>query len=259
MDDNGPNIINDATVTGNANIPNWTSNFTDIKFEFFTQDSGPCLPEYFDVSLATALDYFNLLFRPEIFSDIKYHTNNYAIFKQEEIWRNRNNPEYIDSVWQETTVEELKALFGINISMGLNRLPQYKLYWHQNDFTGNSGVEKTMTCRRYQKLNQYLHVSNRANEPAWNSADCDKLYKIPLVLNMVWDKFAESYKPGQNQMIDEGMIAFKDRLSYVQYLPTKQSREELRYRCAVMLIQHICINLGYIMVNRKTLSFSQTW
>ena len=70
--------------------------------------------------MATALDYFNLLFKPEIFSDIREHTNNYAIFKQEEIWRNRNNSDYVDSVWQETTVEELKALFGINNFMGLN-------------------------------------------------------------------------------------------------------------------------------------------
>ena len=39
-------------------------------------------------------------------------------------------------------LEELKALFGINILMGLNPLPQYKLYWHQNDFISNSGVKK---------------------------------------------------------------------------------------------------------------------
>ena len=45
-------------------------------------------------------------------------------------------------MWQETTAEELKALFGVNILMGLNPLPQYKLYWHQNDFTGKSGVKK---------------------------------------------------------------------------------------------------------------------
>ena len=32
-----------------------------------------------------------------------------------------------------------------------------------------------------------------------------------------------------------------------------QSREELRYGCAVMLIQHICINLRCILVDRKTL------
>ena len=152
FDDNGPNTINVATVTTNANIPNWTTNFTNITIGPFTQDSGPCLPENLDVSVATVLDYFNLLFKPEIFSYIKNHTNNYAIFKQEETRTNRNNPDYVGCVWQETTVEELKALFGINIVMGLNPLPQYKLCWHQNDFIGNSGVKRKMTCRRYQKL-----------------------------------------------------------------------------------------------------------
>ena len=42
-----------------------------------------------------------------------------------------------------------------------------------------------MTCRRYQMLTQYQHVSDRANEPAQNSADYDKLYKVHQVLNMV--------------------------------------------------------------------------
>ena len=93
--------------------------------------------------------------------------------------------------------------------MGLNPLPQYKLDWHQNDFIGNSRIKKTVTCKRYQKLTQYLNVSDRANEPAQNSADFDKLYKIHPVLNMVQDSFAENYKPGQNQTTDEGMIAFK--------------------------------------------------
>ena len=120
--------------------------------------------------MATALDYFNQLFKPEIFRDIKDHINNYAIFKQEEIQRNKNNPDYVDIVWQETTVEESKALFCINILIGLNTLSQYKLYWHQNDYIGNSGVKKAMTCRKYQKVTQYLHVSDRANEPAQSSA-----------------------------------------------------------------------------------------
>ena len=66
LDDNGLNTINDATVTANTNIPNWITNFTDITMEPFTQDSGPCLPENFDVFVATALDYFNLC------SDQKY-------------------------------------------------------------------------------------------------------------------------------------------------------------------------------------------
>ena len=35
LDDNAPNTLNDA-VTANANIPNWTTNFTDITIEPFT-------------------------------------------------------------------------------------------------------------------------------------------------------------------------------------------------------------------------------
>ena len=66
LDDNRPNAINDATVTANTNIPNWTTNFIAITTEPFTQDSGPSLPENFDVSVATALHYFNL------FSNLKY-------------------------------------------------------------------------------------------------------------------------------------------------------------------------------------------
>ena len=87
--------------------------------------------------------------------------------------------------------------------MGLNPLQQWKLYWHQNDFTGNSEVKKLMTYKRYQNLTQYLHLSDRANEPAQNTADYDKLYKIHPVFNMVKDSFAECYKPGQNQTINE--------------------------------------------------------
>ena len=33
LDDNGPNTANDATITANANILNWTTNFTDITIE----------------------------------------------------------------------------------------------------------------------------------------------------------------------------------------------------------------------------------
>ena len=45
---------------------------------------------------------------------------------------------------------------------------------------------------------------------------------------MVQDSFAESYKPGQNQTIDEGMVAFKGRLSYVQHLLAKPIKRGIK-------------------------------
>ena len=84
-----------------------------------------------------------------------------------------------------------------------------------------------MTCRRYQKLTQYLQVSNRANESAQYSADCDKLYKIHPMLNMVWYSFSDSYTSGQNQTIED-MIVFKGRPSFIQYLPAKPIKRGIK-------------------------------
>ena len=138
-----------------------------------------------------------------------------------------NNSYYV-SVWQETTVQELKALSGINIFMGLNPLPQYKLYFYQNDFIDISGVKKNNDIHKIQKLTQCLDVSDEDSDPAQNNADYDPLYKIHPVLNMVWDSFAESYQPGQNQTIDEDMIAYKGRHSYVKYLPAKPIKRGIK-------------------------------
>ena len=85
-----------------------------------------------------------------------------------------------------------------------------------------------MKCRGYQKLIQYLHVYDMANKAAQNSVDYDKPYKIHPVLNMVWGSFAKSYKPGQNQTIDKGMIAYNSRLSYVQYVPAKPIKRRIK-------------------------------
>ena len=62
-DDKELTLLMMTSVKANANIPNWTNYFTDITTTCYTQDSGPSLPENFDVSVATALDYFNLLFK----------------------------------------------------------------------------------------------------------------------------------------------------------------------------------------------------
>ena len=45
LDDDGPNVVNHATVTANANIPYWTTNLTDQATEPITQECGPSLTE----------------------------------------------------------------------------------------------------------------------------------------------------------------------------------------------------------------------
>ena len=126
----------------------------------------------------------------------------------------------MDPKWVNTSLDEIRTLFGMNIMMGINSLPQYKLYWYKDSFLGNNGIKQTMPIGRYENLTQYLHVSDRANEPR-HKGDYDKLYKIRPVITMTQETFKEYYKPGKNQTVDKAMITFKGHLSYIQYLPPK--------------------------------------
>ena len=57
--------------------------------------------------------------------------------------------------------------------MGTNVLPQVHMYWDHDEFIGNTGIKKTFPLRRYLKLMEYLHASDRATEPGRNDANYD--------------------------------------------------------------------------------------
>ena len=112
--------------------------------------------------------------------------------------------------------------------MGINNLPQVRMYWDSNEFIGNTGIKKTFTASQYLKVMQYLHTSDRESEPPQNHPNHDKLYKIRPVLEMVQETFHNHYRPSKNQTIDEGMVAFKGRLSYMQYMPAKPIKRGIK-------------------------------
>ena len=127
------------------------------------------------------------------------------LYSKEKIRTKNNDPEYADPRWSDTSVPEMKAFLGINILMGVSALPQYHLYWHKDKFMGNASVKDTMTLKKYEKLMQYLHVSDSTTEPTGQNHD--KFYKIWPVLKMVQESFKAHYNPGKNQMVDDNVCA----------------------------------------------------
>ena len=82
-------------ANNDVNVPHeatWTTDFGDVNADAFEQPSGPNLPPGFDTATATPLDYFELLFKTEMFCKIVNHTNNYAVFKRDEIRTKNNEP-----------------------------------------------------------------------------------------------------------------------------------------------------------------------
>lgn len=126
--------------------------------------------------------------------------------------------------WQDTTSQEVKAYLGICLIMGINNLPRLAMYWFSDPFIGNTGIQNVMTKNRFEELSQYLQFSNSATELQRGEENYDCLCKVCLFLSGLLENIQKAYEPSKNLSIDEGMIAFKGRLSFLQYMPAKPTK-----------------------------------
>ncbi|XP_033730112.1 piggyBac transposable element-derived protein 4-like [Pecten maximus] len=198
----------------NVDDPEWSRDFSPITVNAFVRETGPILPENFDVNSASPIDYFHIFFNENQFSAIARHTNNYARWRLET--ENRGDPK-----WPDTNSAEIKAFIGINVLMGIQYMPETDMYWSSDDYLGNIGVKNVMPCNRFQKLSQYFHVSDRENEPVRGHENYDKLYKVRETIDHVSKTFLDRYRHSCNISVDEAMVKYTGRLSFRQYMPAK--------------------------------------
>lgn len=181
--------------------PKWSkTNFQDIEVPIFREKQGPQLPENFDVLTATPLDYLELFLTNDALEMVLKNTNKYGKWKQD-----RGNADL--PAWKkELVIDELKGFIGINVIMGLNKVPSYSCYWSRSPILGNQTIQKTMSKHRYEGISEYLHVSDREREGLPNTVEYDRLGKIRPLLDIVVPTFARYSFPKENQTIDEGKM-----------------------------------------------------
>ena len=181
----------------------WTQNFRDINLHEFNSFSGPKLPPDFDVATAKPKDYFSLFVTEEMLETITRNTNGY-----QEFVLNRKcitEPDYVDKLWTKNVdLPEMKAYLGLAILMGLTQVPRFKCYWSTCIFLGNQGFKNTIPLRRYEKITEYLHVTDRKAEPAPIGRYYDRIHKVRWFLDSLNSSFAKYHAPTRDQTIDEG-------------------------------------------------------
>ena len=195
--------------------PEWTQNFSQIHVNQFTGPLSTNFPPMFDTSIATPLDYFQLFFSDDVFSQICENTNKFKMFCVEQ--KKITSPDYTEQFWYDTTVPEIRAYFGLAILLGLLQQPRYRNYWSKDPFLGNPGVQRVFSLKRYSKLSEYLHVSDRESEANRGHQNYDKLGKIRWLYEHLRKKFSEVKHPEKPQVIDEQIMPFSGRISYIQY------------------------------------------
>ena len=83
-----------------------------------------------------------------------------------------------------------------------------------------------MTRDRLKTLMTYTHLNDNSAMPAQRHPDY-KLYKVKPLMDALLNQFEQCFYPSQQVSIDEAMIKYKGRLSFVQYMPdTYKARDE---------------------------------
>ena len=69
-----------------------------------------------------------------------------------------------------------------------------------------------------------LHFSNSSQEQARKTPNFGCLYKVHTIVNYALNKFRSNLKPSKSISVDEGMIAFRGRLSFQQFMPAERTK-----------------------------------
>ncbi len=122
------------------------------------------------------------------------------------------------------TFVELCAYFGIMLVLSIVQVPSFSMAWKTVKYFHVPGIADIMTHQRFEQLSKYFHVNDTRQNPARYQQGHDKLCHVRPVYDAVLQTCKAVYNPPMNQSIEEGMVAFKGRLSFIQYLPAKPTR-----------------------------------
>lgn len=117
-----------------------------------------------------------------------------------------------------TSPNEIKAFMGIEILMGIIRMPSFEDYWSIR--TRYSLIADVMPVKRFKKLRRLLHFQDNTA-----AANGDRLFKIRPMLDMIRANCIKT--KGENlYSIDEMMISYKGTKAgnLRQYMPKKPKK-----------------------------------
>lgn len=147
------------------------------------------------------------MFPETLVNHIVFHTNLYAT--------------QVGKRFTPTIASEINTFLGINLLMGIKRLPSYRDYWSSSPELHDHYISSLMNVNRFGWLLSHIHLNEYSVRPKKGSSDYDKLYKVRPLIKMLSETFLKCYHPTKYQSIDEAMIKFKGRSGIKQYMKDK--------------------------------------
>lgn len=175
-----------------------------------------------------AREYFGRLFTHSLWLRLRAMTNQRAAEKKIVGWEPLEFP-------------ELHAWIGINIFMGIHRLPNTRMYWDRK--YGVDRVRNVMTCLRFETIKKCWSFTDINLEHAPDHPAYDPFYKVRPLLDELNRVFPLLWSPGAWTAVDERMvaIAFKGKHKSKQFVERKPDKWGFK------LWELSCASTGYML------------
>nr|XP_022902638.1 piggyBac transposable element-derived protein 4-like [Onthophagus taurus] len=128
--------------------------------------------------------------------------------------------------WKDVTVDEFLAFCGLLIHAGVDRswyVPARELFC---DEFANPVYRATMSIFLFEEIRRFVRVDDKRTRNA--RLETDKL----AMVSYIWDLFIQQCKtcviPDTNVTIDEQLVRFRGRCTFVQYMPSKPDKYGLK-------------------------------
>lgn len=188
-----------------TNPPQWSAhNRIGMKSIPFTREEGflSPIPE-----VKSPINFFRFLVDAVFLEGIVSATNKYAF----DLFCGPSTvPGSRVSKWKDLTVEELLVFLGLLLHMGIVKLPRIQDYWKSNKLF-SSVFPNFMTRDRFLIILRCINFEKRP-DPSNRSS------KVQFLIDYFNNKMKTIYYPQKNLCIDEGMVLWRGRLQFRQYI-----------------------------------------
>lgn len=199
-------------------VTNEDVNVPKINFSTGSKNVGPQM----SVSCVEPIDFFQLFFTDQLVTNIVEQTNRYA---KEKIKEKNLSKRSIWNNWVDVTVEEMLAFIGVILNMGIIITRNLKDYWSQQHNSRIPFFSEIFRRERFQQIFWMLHLHvNVSNDKSIKT----RTQKISNYLDYIDNKFKEYFVPEKEITIDESIVKFKGRSSFVTYNPKKLTKWGIR-------------------------------
>ncbi|KAK3895096.1 hypothetical protein Pcinc_001191 [Petrolisthes cinctipes] len=172
---------------------------------------------------SSILDYFTAFFDIILMTYMMQEINT---FKQLSVQlSNRPGREHSKMLqWADVDIAELYVWLALTMMMPHVKKHRLKDFWSTHALISTPAFGKYMSRDRYRDILSYLHFA-----PNMGPHPNDRLWKIRPVMSILQEKIRAFFRPFQKVVIDESLVLFRGRLSFIQYIPSKRHRFGIKF------------------------------